>query len=103
MAPIARYDLDGQRARLGLRYAPRMARSRSEPKVSKAAAWTLPDDLYDYAQPPQHPNGQPPVDPVADWRVIDDWPARVPITPDELDVFEAWFGDIIDEIFAPRA
>jgi hypothetical protein len=80
-----------------------MARSRSEPKVRAPPTWSLPDDLYDYARPPQHPNGQPPVDLLAGWRVIDDWPARVPITPDELDVFEAWFGDIIDEIFGAGA
>jgi hypothetical protein len=80
-----------------------MARSRSAPKVSKAAAWALPDDLYDYAQPSQRANGQPPGDQLSDWRVIDDWPSRVPVTLEELDVFEAWFGDIIDEIFAPRA
>jgi hypothetical protein len=80
-----------------------MARSRSLRGAREPAAWTLPTDLYDYAQPPQYPNGQPPIDALSDWRVIDDWPARVPVTPDELDVFEAWFGDIIDEIFARRA
>jgi hypothetical protein len=67
-----------------------------------AAAQTLPLDLYDYADPPQRPDAQPPIDAFADWRVIDDWPARVPVTPEEVDVFEAWFGDIIDEIFGPR-
>jgi hypothetical protein len=80
-----------------------MARSRAEPKLSKAAAWTLPGDLYDYAQPPHHPDEQAPGDKLANWRVIDDWPSHVPVTPEELDVFEAWFGDIIDEIFSSRA
>jgi hypothetical protein len=31
------------------------------------------------------------------WRVIDDWPERVPVTDAEIDVFEAWFGDILDD------
>ena len=38
---------------------------------------------------------------VETWRVIDDWPARVPVTDAELDVFEAWFGDLFDELFGP--
>jgi hypothetical protein len=40
-------------------------------------------------------------DPLIGWRVIDDWPRPVPITSEELDVFEAWFGDILDELFGP--
>jgi len=32
------------------------------------------------------------------WKVTDDWPHPVPITEAELDVFEAWFGDIFDEL-----
>jgi hypothetical protein len=38
---------------------------------------------------------------VATWRVIDDWPVRVPVTDAEIDVFEAWFGDLFDEFFGP--
>jgi hypothetical protein len=33
------------------------------------------------------------------WTVSDDWPERVPVTEAEIDLFEAWFGDIIDELF----
>jgi hypothetical protein len=33
--------------------------------------------------------------------VIDDWPQRVPVTQAEIDVFEAWFGDLFDEFFGP--
>ncbi|MBV9692701.1 MAG: hypothetical protein JO261_03270 [Alphaproteobacteria bacterium] len=36
-----------------------------------------------------------------DWRVLDDWPKRVPVTEREVDVFEAWFGDVLDELFGP--
>lgn len=79
-----------------------MAKSRSTSGMREAAALTLPADLYDYALPPQQADEKPPTDALADWRVIDDWPPRVPVTPEEVDVFEAWFGDIIDEIFGPR-
>lgn len=33
------------------------------------------------------------------WTVTDDWPDPVPITNAELDVFEAWFGNLFDELF----
>ena len=35
------------------------------------------------------------------WTVTDDWSDPVPITDAELDVFEAWFGDLFDELFGP--
>jgi hypothetical protein len=38
---------------------------------------------------------------VETWRVIDDWPQRVPVTQTEIDVVEAWFGDVFDELFGP--
>jgi hypothetical protein len=31
-------------------------------------------------------------------RIADDWPARVPVTEAELDLFEAHFGPLIDEL-----
>jgi hypothetical protein len=31
----------------------------------------------------------------------DDWPDRVPITDAELDMSEAWLGDLFDELFGP--
>jgi hypothetical protein len=34
--------------------------------------------------------------------VTDDWPAEVPITEAEIEVFEAWFGDLFDELFSMR-
>jgi len=34
--------------------------------------------------------------------VTDDWPAEVPITEAEIEVFEAWFGDMFDELFSTR-
>lgn len=60
-----------------------------------------PASLYDYRQPAPRP-GRPPKHDLTGWRVTDDWPERVPVTPEEVDVFEAWFGDILDELFGPE-
>jgi hypothetical protein len=60
----------------------------------------LPDDLYIEPKPwPQI--GRPPKRDVENWTVTDDWAERVPVTNAELDVFEAWFGDLFDELFGP--
>lgn len=40
-------------------------------------------------------------DDLSDWRVVDDWPDDVPVTPEEVNVFERWFGDLLDEMFGP--
>jgi hypothetical protein len=37
-----------------------------------------------------------------EWIVTDDWPEDVPVTDTEVDVFEAWFGELLDELFSPR-
>jgi hypothetical protein len=34
--------------------------------------------------------------------VKDDWPEDVPVTEAEIEVFEAWFGDLFDELFSTR-
>jgi hypothetical protein len=31
--------------------------------------------------------------------VTDDWPKDMPATEAEIDVFEAWFGSLFDELF----
>ena len=36
------------------------------------------------------------------WTVTDDWPEDVPVTEAEIEVFEAWFGDLFDELFSTR-
>jgi hypothetical protein len=61
----------------------------------------VPDDLYIVPGPWPRP-GRPIKHDVETWAVTDDWPDRVPITDAELDVFEAWFGDLFDELFGPR-
>jgi len=60
-------------------------------------------DLYDYSRLPEpKPRGRPVADDLSDWRVTDDWPEDVPVTPEEVDVFEAWFGDILEGLFGPE-
>lgn len=79
----------------------RRSRSRN-PLRADTAARVLPPDLHDWANLPAPRLGRPPRHDVASWRVTDDWPERVPVTEAELDVFEAWFGDVLDELFGPE-
>ena len=65
-----------------------------------AASGALADDLF--IQDETWPRiGRPPNRDLETWRVIDDWPARVPVSDAEIDIFEAWFGDLFDELFGP--
>jgi hypothetical protein len=58
-------------------------------------------DLYDWLDPPirrrvhrtRKDRNQ------TDWTVTDDWPEDIPVTEAELDVFEAWFGELFEELF----
>ena len=43
--------------------------------------------------------GRPPKHDLSTWIVTDDWPQRVPIMEAEVDVFEAWFSDLFNELF----
>ena len=45
--------------------------------------------------------GRPPKHDLSTWAVSDDWPKRVPVSQAEVDIFEAWFGDLFDEMFGP--
>jgi hypothetical protein len=56
------------------------------------------DDLYDYARAPARP-GRRAKRASATRAVTDDWPKDVPLTEAEVAVFEAWFGDLFDELF----
>ena len=60
----------------------------------------LPDDLCIQLEPWPF-LGRPPKHDLSTWTVTDDWPERVPVTDAEVDVFEAWFGDLFDELFGP--
>jgi hypothetical protein len=69
----------------------------SRPRLSLGI---LPDDLYIRFEPwPRI--GRPTKHDLSGWVVTDDWPERVPIMNAELDVVEAWFGDLFDELFGP--
>jgi hypothetical protein len=57
----------------------------------------LPDDLYIQTEPWPRIGGPPKHD-LSPWTVTDDWPERVPVTQAEVDVFEAWFSDLVDEL-----
>ena len=70
------------------------------------APQTLPDDLYDYDDDPapriSPARGSPPdAFDVEKLPVIDDWPERVPVTEEEVDIFERYFGDALDRLFGP--
>jgi hypothetical protein len=61
------------------------------------------DDLCDYASvPPRRRAGRQANADQGEWIVTDDWPEDVPVTDAEVDVFEAWFGELLDELFATR-
>ena len=51
---------------------------------------------------PASPSRRPAAEDTTAWTVTDDWPDEVPITEAEIDVFEAWFGDLFDELFSTR-
>jgi hypothetical protein len=67
------------------------------------APGVLPDDLYDYTRPRRaRPSHRPAPEEPGTWTVTDDWPEEVPVTEAEIEVFEAWFGDLFDELFSTR-
>ncbi|QRI66099.1 hypothetical protein JQ506_21400 [Shinella sp. PSBB067] len=81
-----------------------MANKRLYPRKGKAMQPPL-GGLPDKADHPDEPasNARPPRRKSPKWhdnlRVIDDWPERVPVTLAEVQVFERWFGDVLDEMF----
>jgi len=58
----------------------------------------LPDNLYTYAEMPPPRRRQRPSPNPAPMTVTDDWPEYIPVTEVEIAVFEAWFGDILEEL-----
>lgn len=76
-----------------------MSRHRSSLR-DRATVGELPANLHVVSSP--WPRLRRPVKhDVETWRVVDDWPAHVTVTDAEVDVFEAWFGDVFDELFGP--
>ena len=74
---------------------------KSRPRRTRSPG-SLPDDLYDYLRPPVRRRRRPAKKKQSEWTVTDDWPDEVPITEAEIEVFEAWFGDLFDELFSTR-
>nr|WP_157872499.1 hypothetical protein [Bradyrhizobium sp. ORS 278] len=62
---------------------------------------SLPEDLRDYAQPVQRRRVRSAKALQTGCKVRDDWPDEVPVTLTEVEVFEAWFGELLDELFGP--
>ena len=63
----------------------------------------LPSGLYDYiadATPRTRVTMAKSPEPLT---ATDDWPVRVPVTAGELDLFESFFSDILDELFGDKA
>ncbi len=60
-------------------------------------------DLYDYLPKPRQKAATIRRRRCEQWHpsVADDWPARVPVTEAEMDVIEAHFGKLLDELFGP--
>ena len=79
-----------------------MARSQKSRRRGAESLGVIPDDAYDYLRPPTRRPGRPMRHDPNAWTVTDDWPERVPVTEAEIEVFEAWFGDLFDELFATR-
>lgn len=50
-------------------------------------------------QPVSSPKRRRPKHDVFTWTVTDDWPEKVPITEAEIEIFERYFGDVLDELF----
>lgn len=81
-----------------------MSRSRIHHRKNRrgrADPGAPPADLHDYARMPVSRAGRPPKHDLSTWAITDDWPERIPVTDAEIDVFEAWFGDLFDELFGP--
>lgn len=82
----------------------RTRRGRPRLPIPKA----LPDDLYDYGGDPapspalQRRISSPDAFDVEKLPVIDDWPHCVPVTDAEIDIFERYFGDVLDRLFGPK-
>lgn len=79
-----------------------MALPRKSPRRNVALVDAAADDLYDYLRPPATRPGRPRAEDPSTWTVTDDWPEDVPVTEAEIEVFEAWFSDLFDELFATR-
>lgn len=58
------------------------------------AAQTADDDYLDYCHSNQDRRA------IDYWTVSDNLPEQIPVTPAEIDLFQAYFGDILDDLLA---
>jgi hypothetical protein len=61
-----------------------------------------PLDVYDYAHSRARRSYRPVQQDPTTWIVTDDLPEDDPVTEPEIEVFEAWFGELFDELFSRR-
>lgn len=71
-----------------------------------AAPRALPDDLYDYGCDPAPRPGRRRASShdafdIDELDVSDDWPEHIPVTVAEVDIFERYFGDVLDRLLTP--
>lgn len=81
------------------RFCDNMVMAKPRPKEALSASQQL-ELVLGYPWPYA---GRPPRHDLATWTVSDDWPDAVPVASAEMDVFEAWFGDLFDELFGKSA
>ncbi|WP_036049462.1 hypothetical protein [Sedimentitalea nanhaiensis] len=65
------------------------------------AMGAAPLDLYDYVPAAGSRNTRERRSAPQRIRITDDWPEIVPITEAEVRIVEAYFGDVLDELFGP--
>lgn len=72
------------------------------PRASRPDQQTASEQLEALLGEPWPFSGRPPRHDVPTWRVTDDWHEKVPVTDAEIAVFEAWFGDLFDELLGQQ-
>lgn len=77
---------------------PKRLRSPSSVSTHRSQTGRLPGNLYGYADTLASLRRQRPSPTPALMTVNDDWPEYIPVTEAEIAVFEAWFGDILEEL-----
>src|SRR6266849_3643948 len=77
--------------------APWLPRKNRSHGMRRAARYST--TLYDYARAPVRPGRRRAKRNRTTLTVTDDWPEDVPVTEAEIAVFEAWFGELFDELF----
>lgn len=68
----------------------------------------LPDDLYAYGDDPAPRPGRRRASShdafdIDELAVSDDWPEQIPVTVAEVEIFERYFGDVLDRLLHPAA